>query len=49
MVVKINIEKQVQHFLAYITEKRTNVDGIAEDLLQIAKEKNNYFKSVMQR
>lgn len=39
MVVKINIEKQVQHFLAYITEKRTNVDGIAEDLLQIAKEK----------
>lgn len=37
MVVKINIEKQVQQFLAYVTEKRTNVDGIAEDLLQIAK------------
>ncbi|MEB9608155.1 hypothetical protein P4J26_32075, partial [Bacillus cereus] len=44
MVVKINIEKQVQHFLAYITEKRTNVDGIAEDLLQIAKRKKQLFQ-----
>ncbi|MGQ0420704.1 amidase domain-containing protein, partial [Bacillus sp. HC-Mk] len=33
MVVKTKIENQVQQFLAYITEKRTNVDGIAEDLL----------------
>lgn len=44
MVVKINIEKQVQQFLAYVTEKRTNVDGIAEDLLQIAKRKRLLFQ-----
>ncbi len=31
-------------FLAYITEKRTNVDGIAEDLLQIAKRKKQLFQ-----
>ncbi|MGQ0513912.1 DUF3600 domain-containing protein, partial [Bacillus sp. D-CC] len=43
-VVKINIEKQVQQFLAYITEKRTNVDGIAEDLLQIAQRKRQLFQ-----
>ena len=41
---KINIEKQVQQFLAYITEKRTNVDGIAEDLLQIAQRKRQLFQ-----
>ncbi|MFE7739522.1 hypothetical protein ACFUX8_22530, partial [Bacillus cereus] len=44
MVVKTKIEKQVQQFLAYITEKRTNVDGIAEDLLQMALRKKQLFQ-----
>ena len=41
---KMNIEKQVQQFLAYITEKRTDVDGIAEDLLQMAQRKKQLFQ-----
>ncbi|AKR07694.1 amidase domain-containing protein [Bacillus cereus] len=44
MAVKMNIEKQVQQFLAYITEKRTDVDGIAEDLLQMAQRKKQLFQ-----
>lgn len=41
---KTKIENQVQQFLAYITEKRTNVDGIAEDLLQMALRKKQLFQ-----
>ncbi|MGV2487993.1 UNVERIFIED_CONTAM: hypothetical protein FOS07_29380, partial [Bacillus mycoides] len=44
MVVKANIEKQVQQFLAYITEKRTDVDGIAVDLLQMVQRKKQLFQ-----
>lgn len=44
MIVKENIETQVQQFLAYVTEKRTNVDGIAKDLLQLAQRKKQLFQ-----
>ena len=47
MAVKTKIENQVQQFLAYITEKRTNVNGIAEDLLQIAQRKKQLFQNVV--
>ena len=43
MVVKRRLKPSTT-ILAYITEKRTNVDGIAEDLLQMALRKKQLFQ-----
>ncbi|PEY42059.1 hypothetical protein CN354_04585 [Bacillus cereus] len=44
MLVKEQLEQQMQQFLAYITNKRTGVDKIPADLLQVLQRKRNLFQ-----
>ncbi|OOG90290.1 hypothetical protein COM55_20225 [Bacillus pseudomycoides] len=44
MLVKKQLEQQMQQFLAYITNKRVGVDKIPADLLQVLQRKRNLFQ-----
>ncbi|PDY43925.1 amidase domain-containing protein [Bacillus pseudomycoides] len=44
MLVKKQLEQQMQQFLAYITNKRVGVDAIPIDLLQVLQRKRNLFQ-----
>ncbi|WJE53284.1 amidase domain-containing protein [Bacillus cereus] len=44
MLVKEQLEQQMQQFLAYITNKRAGVDKIPADLLQVLQRKRNLFQ-----
>ena len=45
MLVKKQLEQQMQQFLAYITNKRVSVDKIPADLLQVLQRKRNLFQN----
>ncbi|CAI8853959.1 hypothetical protein BHU24_04405 [Bacillus pseudomycoides] len=44
MLVKKQLEQQMQQFLAYITNKRVSVDKIPADLLQVLQRKRSLFQ-----